>query len=418
LPTTRKLDNWIDSWMQYTAHVISPTLYHKWVAVSVLAAALERKIFLKWKWPGSIFCNFYIVLVGPPGRCKKGVALSSASSILRDLGVHLSANATSEPALIADMMEATQTYTESGGKIYSYSAITVLLSELTSFFRQGNPDIITYMCDWYDCLDDWTYDTKGRGKERIDNLWVNLLGATTPDNLIATKGQEVISQGLASRTIFVYEERSRSVTETLQYNPKTQLFETREKDQLYELLLHDLANISLLKGQFRFEKAFLRAYDQVYPSNYEDLFSHEDKRMVTYRSRRAAHHLKLSMIMNAAKSDSMLLTVQDFKDALALLEATEPKMHLTFSGLGRSDLATLMQDMMTFIALQGETTMKDILIKHHWDGTEKEITDVVAVLVVEGYCDIYVGESRIDLEKEKVNLRNTAYKIVYRKEKL
>jgi len=125
--------------------------------------------------------------------------------------------------------------------------------------------------------------------------------------------------------------------------------------------------------------------------------------MVTYRSRRAAHHLKLSMIMSASKSNSMLLTVQDFKDALALLEATEPKMHLTFSGLGRSDLALLMQDIMTFIALKGETTMQEIVAKHYYDGTEKEIRDVVSTLIIMDYCD-------------KIDTGDYSYKIVYRKE--
>ena len=60
----RKLNDWIDSYLEYTKNSEPPDLYKEWVAVSVVASILQRKCSLPW---GDItfYPNMYIILVGP-----------------------------------------------------------------------------------------------------------------------------------------------------------------------------------------------------------------------------------------------------------------------------------------------------------------------------------------------------------------
>ncbi len=44
----RKLNDWIDGFMQYTENSEPPLLFRKWTAISCMAAALQRKVRIEW----------------------------------------------------------------------------------------------------------------------------------------------------------------------------------------------------------------------------------------------------------------------------------------------------------------------------------------------------------------------------------
>ena len=80
---SRLVPDWIESYLEATDNTEPPILYRTWTAVSVIAAVLQRKVFLEWHT--RIFPNMYIVLVGPPGRCRKGTAMVPVQKMLRIL---------------------------------------------------------------------------------------------------------------------------------------------------------------------------------------------------------------------------------------------------------------------------------------------------------------------------------------------
>lgn len=62
----RKLDNWIEGFMEYTDHLPSPELFRKWSAIAAVAAALERRCWVH-TMGSNLYPSMYIVLVAPPG---------------------------------------------------------------------------------------------------------------------------------------------------------------------------------------------------------------------------------------------------------------------------------------------------------------------------------------------------------------
>ena len=119
----RKLNDWIDSYLEYTKNSEPPDLYKEWVAVSVVASILQRKCSLPW---GDItfYPNMYIVLTGPSGKARKSTAMGPGMKLLRDMGVKLAAESITREALIRELKQsnATQVDPVSGATNFTLKA--------------------------------------------------------------------------------------------------------------------------------------------------------------------------------------------------------------------------------------------------------------------------------------------------------
>ena len=66
----RNIPDWIEGYLAYTEDSEPPQLFKEWCAVSVIAAALQRKC--KLEWGTTVFYpNLYIVLTAPAGKARK-----------------------------------------------------------------------------------------------------------------------------------------------------------------------------------------------------------------------------------------------------------------------------------------------------------------------------------------------------------
>jgi len=170
----RKLDDWIDSFMEFTKESEPPDSFRLWTAISVIAAALQRKVKISW---GHItwYPNMYIILVGPSAS-RKGTAMGPGYDLLMDLGVTLAAQATSRQALISRMKNSTQSELNEEGKMEFHSSLTIFSKEFTVFLGYHNRELMSDLCDWYDCERRWKYETISRQTEEIIGVWVNIIG--------------------------------------------------------------------------------------------------------------------------------------------------------------------------------------------------------------------------------------------------
>ncbi|MHB8413910.1 MAG: hypothetical protein ACYDB1_00750 [Acidiferrobacteraceae bacterium] len=312
-----------------------------------------------------IYPNFYIVLVGPSGRARKGIALGIAKSLITEVpGVSVSPEAASREAIIGAMKRAITNFQDpSDSTIRLHCSLTAFSEELSVFLGQNDIKFLATLTDWYDAKDKWDYETIGRGKDGLQGVCFNLLGATAPDWLQSMLPQEAVGGGFTSRVIFVVEERKGKTV------PKHQL--TTDEVSLRKALLRDLERISQLAGSFSFTPQGERAYTDWY-SEQDKLLARgeaavEDPRFSGYCERRATHLRKLMMIMSASRSDDLVIDEPDFKRAVQVLRATELKMHRTFGGLGSSRYSDVTEKIMSFIQSVGITTRSSLLTKFYRD---------------------------------------------------
>jgi len=339
---TRKLPNWIDAYMLYTNNTEPPELFRKWTAISCIASAMQRKCSMEWGTALTFYPNLFIVLVGPSAT-GKGTAMSPGLDIISELSsIRISANATSLQALIRHLKDINLTDIDlnTGDQTY-HSSLTIFSKEFTVFLGYHNRELMSSLCDWYDCDKKWSYDTIARKKEEIIGVWVNLIGGTTPDLIQSSLPIESIGGGLTSRIIFVYEEKKGKLV--------TMPVQTPKEVELRELLVHDLEKISLLAGKFNYTRGFIDLWTD-WCIDAENNPPFYDTKFEGYMGRRRTHLMKLSMIISAAHGEHDLsVSGDDLQEAIKMLLEVEVKMERVFKGVGKSDIASLINNATNFL---------------------------------------------------------------------
>jgi len=365
----RKLPNWITSWKDYREPVSeSPILYNEWVAVSIIASVLQRKTYLPWD--NNIYPNFYIILIGPAGKARKGSAMGPGNKIIREIPeVKLTAEATTREALIRHLKTANIDWIKADGTYEMFSSLTVYSEEFTTFIGYNNRQLMADLANWWDCPEDWTYDTKNKGTDAIKGVYFNLIGATTPDIFKKSIPDDIEGGGLLSRIIMVYEEERSKIV----------IFPTAGDEILRADLLEDLMEIATISGPYSKDKSFEDLYANWYPYQHKEV-SFKDEHLQAYISRRSTHLRKLCMIHNAAREGNKIITAEDFNYSLDLLKRTEKKMAKTFTGMGASTQAEINHKILTFLAIRKEVLYKDLARQFINDIEEEKLPIVLAGL--------------------------------------
>jgi hypothetical protein len=313
--------------------------------------------------------------------------MKPAADILNEIGIRFAADATTREALIRRLKEANYTEIDpSEGKVRPHSSLTIFSKEFTVFLGYQNRELMSHLCDWYDCDNRWVYDTKHSGTDEIVGVWVNLIGATTPELIQSALPLDAIGGGLTSRMIFVYEER-KGKTVTKPFMSKAEL-------DLRRHLINDLEKIHMLSGAFKVTNEFIEAWDVWYSSLDTNPPPFDDQRFSGYLERRQDHAMKLSMILSASRSDSeMIVTAEDLYRALDLLTRTEQKMPYAFTGLGRSPRASLVESLMKFISIERTISYADLMRKYRHDADVWMLDRALEVLQAMNFIRINYSES-------------------------
>ena len=374
--TQRETPDWIDGFVEYTENSEPPITFRMWTAISCVAAVLRRKCVLPW---GSLtfYPNMYVVLVAPSGKARKGTAMGPGQKFLRELEVRMTAEAITRESLIRELANTKDSYIDEGEQLIPHSSMTIFSKELTVFLGYQNHQLMSDLTDWFDCDDHWVYRTKTQGEDIIEGVWVNLIGATTPSLIQTSMSLEAIGGGLTSRMIFVYEhKRGKSVALPML---------TKDDLELREKLLRDLERISLLQGNFTVDDSFIGPWVPWYEAQ-EDNPPFNDNRFAGYFERRAMHCLKLCMILNAARGDSMIMTEEDFYRALSILERTEEKMPFSFSGVGKGMNTDTLSQVMAELAVCGKATFAELMQKFYYDVDKFTLTKIIETLESMNYA--------------------------------
>lgn len=362
----RVLSNWLDAYLEYTDNTESPITYHMWCGLSVIAGALQRRVYLKWGIGQVIYPNLYIVLVGPSGRTRKGVAIGIAKDLLKQIpGITITPESSSgRQSMILVMKRANVNFedpTDKDTPIKFHCAVTAFSEELSVFLGQGDIAYLSNLTDWYDSKEDWEYETVGRGKDSLHGLCLNLMGGTAPDWLQSMIPHEAVGGGFTSRVIFIVETEKRKIV------PEHTM--TAREYELQEGLLHDLESISNMCGEMTMTEEAKKKYvawyikqDTLTASGHPAI---DDPRFSGYCERRATHIRKLMLVCSAARNDDLLITGEDFDRALKLLESAEVNMHKTFGGFGRSRTSEPTEIVKNYIEKVKFTTRKTVL-RHFW----------------------------------------------------
>lgn len=380
----RKFPDFLSAYLKYSEKSEPPMNYHIWTCLSIIAASLQRKVYLRWGFK-TLYPNIYIVLIGPSG-CRKGTAMNIGKDLLQEInGILMASESTTREALIRDMKDGVNTFTDtSDGLLKWHSSVTVFSEELSVFLGQQNIKFLADLTDWFDASDTWTYRTKGSGTDKLVGVCVNILGATAPDWLRSILPQEAFGGGFTSRVIFVVEDQKKQII------PDPRIPE--EIQRMRPDLVHDLEMINSMTGEMVFLDSTMEIYSEWY-TRQSKAPAIKDPHFAGYCERRAIHVLKLSMVLSASRSNSRVIEPQDFKRALALLESVEPRMPRAFLGLGRAKYSEMTAQIFEYVKKVGACSQADILNKFDLDLDEYTLQLIMKTLSARKVIDMnYVSD--------------------------
>lgn len=340
----RNLNDWIAGYIKYTKDTEPPLSYHIWTAISCIASALQRRCFIEWGFD-RIHPNLYVVIVGPSGMSRKSVAIKIGENLMDKVKIPRAAQAVTRERLVQAMEQHATSFTNHHGNIVFQTAVTVVSSELQVFLKQKDIDFLATLTDLWDCPNDWAYETKTSSSQHLENVCLNILGATAPDWLPSILPSEAVGGGFTSRVIFVVEEgKGKVVADPSMYQVNR---------ELEEWLIEDLQDIHNMTGEYKFNDGAKDMYVKWYEEQEKDIKAGRppihDPKFGGYLSRRATTIKKLSMILSASRGSDLLIKEEDFTRANRLLETTEKKMPKAFSGLGKSKFAEQLNIVLSYV---------------------------------------------------------------------
>lgn len=364
----RKLENWLQAYSEYTEGTESPPIFHLWVALGTLAGAAQRKVYLDADYY-QVYTNLFIILTSPAGRSRKSTALRIGKGLLRGVGdygeeVHFSTQASSVAALVSQFARIQNK---------DHQSLTAFSSELGSMLGSKSIEMTDFLTDIYDCNPDWDKQTIGRGLEKIEKPWLNLLAGTTPQWMGENLSKTAVEGGFVSRSIFVYEDTRLRVA-----FPKMSDYQK----QLGRDLVHDLAEIAKLKGQFTFSDSAREYYREWYEDQSDKSEAARDYRISGYFERKHIHVLKVAMAVSLAARDDLVLTPADIASAIALLEDIEPGMYKAFSSVGKNLYSADMERIKDMILRAGPSgvTYREILKANIHAVNKEEIDKILSAI--------------------------------------
>ena len=327
----RDCHNFLDSYLDFTSGHESTRRVRLWCAVSIVAAALERKVWLDRGYY-TLFPNLYTFIIGKSGLVKKSTSTAIAVNLLRECDVRIMSERLTAATLIEQLTLSGKQY-EANHKQFRHSSLFAYASELSVFLEEVFGAITPLLTTFYDCVPNdstkpWIYGTIGRGERKIYGPCLNILGASTKAWLKNCIPTSEIEGGFTSRVIFVVEE---NLPDKLVAWPS--LKESFEIDKLR--LIADLKRINALTGSFSVTDEAKEVFSEWYEAHMRNVLpNNSDPRMVGYMSRKGDTILKLAMVHSAARSDGLEIALDDLGWANRELDALEKDWRNAFESVG------------------------------------------------------------------------------------
>ncbi len=352
--------NWLQTYMEYTAEAETPPRFDWWAGLSVLSAAVGRRVWAQvapnhdpnaWL----VHPNLYLFLVGTSG-CGKSDAIKYARAIVTaHEDIPLAPDGTTRAAFI-DCLE------ENAGQMF------VLDPEIATFLygssmgkAKADPDWIVFLCKLYDLLPEHEYRTRSGGKVVIPEPYVTICGGITLETLTEVLPATTIGAGFASRTLLVVEDEY-----TRELDPNTRL-NTAKRNKL----VYHLERIHKFHGVVTFEVAATTTYTE-----WKDRFlaarAHRDEISVRIPSQ----VVRVAMLV-ALGNLSMTVCAAHVAEAIRRVEDVLPGTRRVFARTQANKHAWIMDELEDRIQRNGPMLRAKFMYDFRFFGTESQLSAVL-----------------------------------------
>lgn len=318
--------DWIELFLDYTEGVPSPEIFRLWAAISTVAGALERRVWIV-SADEPLFPNLYVILVAEPGRGKTK-AIRYTDHFLRAMpDLHMAPHDVTKAALIDAVAKASTKKILNGTDLLEYSTLNVTADEFGVLVPSHDLEFLSTLNRIYDNPDNHRHERRGL-KEAIDiiNPQLNIIAGTQPAYLSNLLPEEAWGMGFMSRVIMLYST----------IRPRVKIFKGVPLDlSKAATLIEQLKLMTDMYGAMKWAEAAEKAVEDWLDRDLEPVPEHS--KMQHYNERRLLHVLKLSII-SAVSAGHEHIHLTDFTRARDWLLGAELTMPDIFRAMvNRSD---------------------------------------------------------------------------------
>ena len=260
--------------------------------LAAVGSLFGRRVFLRRSsnlaMP-AVFPNPWIVLIAPPAQGHKSTSLRVALRTIQELEPKLRPRIIATkitPEALTKTLSAASITTQDGcvvarpdatGLVYS-PEFGVLLGK-----EKYLTGMIPLLCDLYDCPDEWTSETIGRGVTTLRNVCLTVMAASTPAWLQDIIPEDAFTGGFMSRILVV----------TLPPTWNVKVPEPPDTpEQLKQEITHELTKLAQLQGEVRLSAEAQELFHHWYLNRPSPATDFE----ALYLERKQDHLLKAALI--------------------------------------------------------------------------------------------------------------------------
>jgi len=342
--------SWLGDYLEYTSEQESPEEFHFWTGLTLIAAALGRKVWLERRSGGVTHYKIYpgglaVVLVAGSGWSRKTTASDFGMRLLRqvkqEINLDLVAGSISPEKLMKRLSLRNEQPSFIGTRVEPRDAHIFLNGDELAILlnkRSYNETMTTLLLKLLGAPEYHEHDTIGGSKVEARNICITFHGTTTPVGLSESVHTNVQSTGFTRRMIFVWSDRRRKA------NPLVDV-DDEEVDKarlarvlsLEESLAKRLIEYSRLEGKIRYTpggKEWFREWYSTYSSN--PLNQTEG-----WPTSRPDHLLKIATLIRVSEFGDLLLDAGTLAAADATLSNVEADFDRVFQMVGQQQVARI-----------------------------------------------------------------------------
>lgn len=351
-------DGWLREYLRYSEGQEAPEVFHLWVGLSVLSAAMGRQVVLDRGFY-QLYPNLYVILVAGSAVCRKSVAIAMGKRFMNSLdrGIHTISDKVTPEKLLVDLAENGEEV-RSDGSISVSAQGAIVADELSVFLSQQsvNAGMIPLLTKLYDCQEfPFRYGTKGQGTLEVKDPCVTILAGSNPRFLKLAIPPDHVGGGFLSRTVFVYHNKPKKPI------PWPKLSED-ERMMSYRLI-SDLNHISKLEGEFKPSREAFDWYGDWYAEEI-DRISGYDELDGEILARSPDVLLKVAMLLSLSESDDLVIQLDHMQAAHAIIrDAQEHYPEALSSLMADTPTTSAIDKVLEKIRKEGKITYRSLLRK-------------------------------------------------------
>ena len=221
---------------------------------------------------------------------------------------------------------------------YPYE-MSIHAKEFIDFIGQGDKDYLMLLTNLWDNLDEYNNPKISSRSVLVSEPTINLLSASTPENLNMAFPSNVMDTGTLSRMLFIH-------------SPPTGrkiLIPQRGNEENCSDVVRQLREMKeVCSGEATLSKAAYDALEYIY--NHQQPL--DDQRFLYYSSRRLTHLFKLCLIIAASR---LTTQIEEYDVLLAntILVAAEMQMPKALGHFGRSKQAAINHSILDYLEDRG-----------------------------------------------------------------